>query len=435
MTTVPVTGVECTGEEDFGVAQVLVQSVIWLRQACSAGTRLYRVMADGTAAEVGMAQTEEPGYVDFSDALFDWVPVPDHEGTFAFVDTRRYRFVIGQVRNTSSVPTLVELTSTDVGASDGQRSWALVATPDGDQAISAGGYRYDLTSGSLIGSVDARHDGGVVAIAPSGGRAFLGYGALRLYRPAGTKPWLTIRHRPFTVADLAISDDRIFQILKAGDDPVTYRLRVIEPKLATDLTAKVGPKRVGYRSPITVSVDLGGVGAGAPVRIFAMMDGRQVQVGGATTDDDGHAVVDVRLTRSTELTASYAGDATHDAAVTKPVEVMVGAKLTARYRGARSTDGAYAVYRSTDDYHLVVRATPDHTGDCLTLVTEIFASGRWTGTQYSRCIRLGRGSAIDLVGRGEPSLAGERFRQKVILKRDADNDTTPSEWNYLRFIG
>lgn len=423
-TNVAVTGTNCRDGYDFVVRQVIDDSAWWLDASCGGEPALYRVDASGSATPVEFAATRNRG----SEPL---IPVPGRAGAFMVVDRSNGLLVVGSVRSTSGGGLqFVEESSGSIAADD--RFGDAVVTADGRELVSIDGFRYDVRTGSLLGSTIAFRDADYVAVAPDGSLGYAGYRTVRLVRAGATTPWRTYDLDDGIVQGIALADDRLFEIL-SGDSRLW--LRVVEPKIKTAVSIRIPDRVADYREAVTVEFDVRGTDGAVPVEIYALNGRQQVKVGEGISDADGHGTAVVRLTRSTRLSVRFPGDATHDSSATRPVPVRIGARVTTRYVEARSYQGRYAVYRPTDTTRLQVAVTPDHTGDCIRLVTELYSEGRWSKPRRSGCVRLGTGSAITLLQEGGKSLAGRRFRQQVVLQRDDDNDETTSAWAYLRFSG
>lgn len=423
VTSVAITGADCADPSSFVVGQVIDDSSLWLDATC-AGTRgLYRLATDGRATQVDLGSSAPYGARPL-------IPVPGRVGAFLIADLGARRLVVGSVRTVSGGGLrFVEESSAGVAPDD--TFGDPVVTPDGTELISTDGFRYDVRTGALLGSTVTFRNADYVAIAPDGSLVYAGYQTVRLVRAGAANVWRTY-DADGIVQGVALADDRLFVVVSENSE---LRLRVSEPKLATGVSIRIPARVAAYQEAVRVEFDVRGTDGAVPVAIYTLTGREQVKVGEGVTDADGHGSAVVRLSRSTRVFVRYLGDATHDPSTTRAVPVRIGAQVTARFIEARSYDGREAVYRPTDTTRLLVEVTPDHAGDCIRLVTEFRNGGTWSKPDRSGCIRLGSGSAIIIVQDGARSLAGARFRQQVVLQRDNTNDTTTSDWAYLRFSG
>jgi outer membrane protein assembly factor BamB len=206
------------------------------------------------------------------------------------------------------------------------------------------------------------------------------------------------------------------------------------------LTISSSASIVRYRRSVALTVHLGITGVTNDlVRIYGMpQDGARTFVTSAVLDESGAVKVAVSgRPVTTAFTATWAGDATHEALTSNPVYVRVRAKVTGALSGYYGTSGGYRLYRYASDPRgcptLTATVVPNHTGGELAFRLQRHTSQGWLTVALDGGYRLSSRSRARVIWiPGNPSVKGMPMRTRAEWLGDPRNAPASSDWAYFK---
>jgi hypothetical protein len=205
------------------------------------------------------------------------------------------------------------------------------------------------------------------------------------------------------------------------------------------LTLNNDGKAYDYATSVSFTAHLGTTYKNRNVEIWANpygSDKPSTLVKSGTVNSAGNLSVTLTLTRKTELTAKFAGDARYAPRTTTSTvgtRVKVSTALAGAYKTKYVWNHTYYYFKQSKDPVVTATMTP-HPGRKQLLQIQIYAEGVWqtTAKQYFKLDSKGK-SAVTLTGTPP---TGYRYRVRnsyVSGSGDSVNTTTYGAWKYFTF--
>ncbi|HSV39126.1 MAG TPA: hypothetical protein VLI04_10225 [Nocardioidaceae bacterium] len=204
---------------------------------------------------------------------------------------------------------------------------------------------------------------------------------------------------------------------------------------ATKLTVTTSKSTYPYGGTAKVIATLTSGSQNRTVSIYATpYGGTKRLLKSANVGLNNQLTVSVPVTQRTTFTASYAGDANFDPSSASRV-VTAGAKIASAMKRYVAKSGKYFVYPVTKPAFLVATVSPNHAGDCLRFLAQVYFRGTWRQVGQLKCGRLSARSSFLAGFKVERSGIGYPFRMHAIWGGDTQNAPTTGKWHYFKFKG
>jgi len=203
----------------------------------------------------------------------------------------------------------------------------------------------------------------------------------------------------------------------------------------TKLTLTTAKARYPYRATVKVIATLTSGSPNRAVSIYATpYGGTKRLVKTANVGLDGKLVVSVAVTQRTTFTAAYAGDANFDPSSASRV-VTVSAKVDGAMKRYVAKSGKYFVYPASKPAFLLSHVSPNHAGDCLRFLAQVYFRGSWQKVGQLKCGRMDARSYFLAGFEIDRSAIGYPFRMHAVWGGDAQSAPATGKWHYFKFRG
>ena len=324
----------------------------------------------------------------------------------------------------------------------------LALTPDGTQVVTASGgvYRHQVFATSdlsQVGEYATTSYPNAVAIRSDGQVAtgIAGYYDPDIWIfPAGaTSPTQKVDYgvvgnpgdsRELQTRGLAYGATNVYAV--TGDvygDVLTLRSVSLGPTPSMSVTTSASS--LAYGKSVTVTARLLSPTHDRHVSIYATGVGasRHLLKTG-TVDSSGRLSVTTALTRTTSLSAVFAGDDAYASrTVARSVSVHGRTVLTT---ASTKRSGSYHLFRGGTHPTISARVYSPNPGRCIAFVGQRYYSGAWRTFDSVSCLKLDSSSrqAVQLVGSFP---AGTKVRVGGTFKGGTVNTSSPQAWTYVAF--
>ena len=316
----------------------------------------------------------------------------------------------------------------------------MVVTPDGLGLLVACGYPYfhqSISINDLTRLVKYQTDAypSSVAVSPDGDFVAGGIGSTVFLFESGNgtafRSHALDPPRSVLTGGLAFSPNgRTVYAVAEGPQSHDIKLYLLSNREPTMISLNASRRRVIYGQGSTLTAHLS-VGD-ERVSIYATpQGGKKTLVKRAQVNSSGDLQVTVHPKKKTAYTATYAGDDTHEAAVSGGETILVQVITTATVGGFYGASGQYKLFHLGDAIRQTGKVVPNHAGQRLKFVAQLHSNGGWH-TLATGSFRIGRnGTATAFLTPG--GTASLRLRNEFAGDRDHLGDVSP--WRYVRVTG
>jgi hypothetical protein len=224
----------------------------------------------------------------------------------------------------------------------------------------------------------------------------------------------------------------------ADVSPAAATLHVTVPLLSTSLTVSATPKTSSYGGTVRVTAHLGATYTNRRVEILGRAAGARVSIvlANATVTRSGNLTVSGRVGESATFTAVFLGDARYapkTATASVQTRAAVVMALSGFYASKRVGAVTYRLYHRTKRLTMAAAVAPNKAGECVQLQLEEHVKGVWRNAGNTKCIALGKTSAIGVVLTLAHANVGYPYRLRVDYLRGSDdrNLGADSGWHYF----
>ena len=262
--------------------------------------------------------------------------------------------------------------------------------------------------------------------------------------PGGTKTWTVTTNSggAFTMTSTPPArGSYVYTALFPGApdlSPAAATLRMTVPLLSTSLTVSATPKTSNYGGTVRVTAHLGATYTNRKVEILGRAAGASASIvlANAAVNRSGNLTATVRVGESATFTAVFLGDARY-AAKTATASVQTRAAVVAAlggfYTSKRVGAVTYRLYHRTKRLTLAAAVLPDKVGECVQVQLEEDVKGVWRDGGNSKCVALGKTSAVGVALTLARAGVGYQYRLRVDYLRGSDvrNLSADSGWQYF----
>jgi hypothetical protein len=262
--------------------------------------------------------------------------------------------------------------------------------------------------------------------------------------PGGTKTWTVTTNAggAFTMTSTPPGGGSYaYTALFSGTpdlSPAAATLRVTVPLLSTSLTVSATPKTSNYGGTVRVTAHLGATYTNRRVEILGRAAGARASIvlANATVNRSGNLTVSGRVGESATFSAVFLGDARYaptTATASVQTRAAVVMALSGFYASKRVGAVTYRLYHRAKRLTMAAAVAPNKAGECVQLQLEEYEKGVWRDGGNSKCIVLGKTSAIGVALTLARASVGYPYRLRVDYLRGSDdrNLSADSGWAYF----
>jgi hypothetical protein len=310
------------------------------------------------------------------------------------------------------------------------KAGSIAVTPDGTHVVvtaSHGAVRLSLDDLQA----DRRFQGrtsNAVAVNDDGRVAVASDVNVSVFLPHLAQPYARVRQTTVT-GGLAWNGDGVLMFYK---QPGEMTLVIEHPRGQTEIRFKqpVHTYPYGGRSDITVVTNLP---RGMPLSVVVRQRGGQAhRLYGITTDRNGTASIDVRVTMSSDVGVIFDGTSLFSRRSGR-TSFLVMARITTRMTRAYAREGRYALYHAgRRDAVQAVHVQANNEGSCVSGTAQIRMNGHWRKYGSAGCAHLNAVSRA-FLSLSSDQRVGSSFRLSAHFDGSESNNAATSRWVYLRF--
>jgi hypothetical protein len=203
--------------------------------------------------------------------------------------------------------------------------------------------------------------------------------------------------------------------------------RPTQPPTATTTSLSLSASRVRYGRSVTLKAHVSGASTGRMSIYATPYGGTKTRIGSGAVSASGNYSTRYKMKRKTTFVARYEGDDLRAPSQSSAKTVKVRAIVTVRLRGYYGLSGKYRLYHWPNDASVKGTVIPNHAGQALKFVGQVYAAGAWRSLASATFTIQGDGSAYALLDATRGT-----FRVRTVFSGDADHLGNKSRWAYLK---